>query len=70
MLDIFNNVVEVGDLVAYPQVVHRHYELRTGIVESVESRNMIGYAKIRADKTNIVVERRTSEISKGYPKCS
>lgn len=69
MLDIFNNVVAVGDLVAYPQVVRRHYELRTGIVESVESRNMIGYAKIRSDYTGALVERRTSEISKGYPKC-
>lgn len=68
MDDIFNNHLAVGDLVAYPQVIHRHYEMRTGTVESLESRNLLGYAKIRSDKTNVVVERRTSEIAKAV-KC-
>lgn len=64
MLDIFNNVLKVGDKVAYPQVVRRRYEMRTGVITKIESRQLLGYATIRADKTNVEVERRTSEIAK------
>lgn len=67
MLDIFNNVLAVGDIVAYPQVVHRHYVLRTGTVEKLESIQLLGYAHIRSDDTGKLVTRRTSEVSKGYP---
>lgn len=67
MDDIFNNHLEVGDVVAYPQVVRRRYVLRTGVIEKLESRQMLGYAAIRSDDTGKLVERRTSEVSKGYP---
>lgn len=64
MLDIFDNLVTEGNKVAYAMVVYRSYEMRTGIVEEVFSRDMIGYAKIRSDKTGAVVTRRCSEIAK------
>lgn len=68
MDDIFNNELSVGDLVAYPIVVRRHYEMRTGVITKLYSKAMLGYAEIKGDKTRVIVTRRTSEIAKAV-KC-